>query len=286
MSGDTTSRPTVLLVGDLNHPEFDAITLPLQGTVDWSHLDEADEAVVRLLEASTQPDLLVLVQSRPGEVGDAAVQRLQAAAPLAGIYAVLGSWCEGEIRTGKPWPGVQRCYWHQWPVRWREELARRSNGDLPLWALPPTMSGEEQLLSRGCSQGDRAGNGCIVVIAESCETTNVLSDAFCAAGFSVVACREDQNVNAHGVVAVLWETTNADASRVATLKERFGAAPIVAIVTFPRQTNIQQMLAAGIDAILAKPFLLDDLLMEIKRLFTQSISASATRKISRCHPGS
>ena len=76
--------------------------------------------------------------SRPGGRSAAAP------GPLARIVGLLGSWCEGEVRSGRPWPGAMRIYWHQWPGRWHAELDRL-RGACPIWGLPLTAGDEDRV---------------------------------------------------------------------------------------------------------------------------------------------
>src|SRR3954467_5187193 len=62
--------------------------------------------------SSKASELIVVAQSRPDTVSHADFQVLQREAPLAGIVSLLGSWCEGETRTGKPWKGSHRVFWY------------------------------------------------------------------------------------------------------------------------------------------------------------------------------
>ena len=69
-------------------------------------------------------DVIVVAQAYPGQFSGEALDRLARLAPLARVVVLLGSWCEGEVRSGRPWPGAIRVYWHQWPARCAQELGR------------------------------------------------------------------------------------------------------------------------------------------------------------------
>ena len=60
----------------------------------------------------------------PGQFSCEAIDRIRTRAPLARLVGLLGSWCEGEVRSGQPWPGTIRIYAHQWPGRAEQELKR------------------------------------------------------------------------------------------------------------------------------------------------------------------
>src|SRR2546423_11958268 len=98
--------PNVRIVGEIEHLDFrDALATMRR------------DAVVEM-NSSSSPELIVIAQSRPDMVSHAQFQRWQRDAPLAGVVSILGSWCEGETRTGKPWKGAHRVYWYDFPEWW------------------------------------------------------------------------------------------------------------------------------------------------------------------------
>jgi hypothetical protein len=142
---------TILLVGDATRPEFrDArAQLERRGSVDA--FDNVDAAVVALEQGRVAPDVIVVTQAFPGQFSHAAIERLRRVAPLARVVALLGSWCEGEMRSGRPWPAV-RTYWHQWAPRCRRQFQHLVRGESCSWALPPTATEEERVLADASGQ--------------------------------------------------------------------------------------------------------------------------------------
>jgi hypothetical protein len=261
-------QPTVLVVGNSSRAEFAVIATELAATACWSATETAAEAERMLGESVATPDLIVLVQSRPGEVDAPSIERLRQVAPLSPMWIVLGSWCEGEARSGRPVAGVLRIYWHEWPLRWREELERLRLGQTPLWTLPVTMSDEERLLERfERSAADTSDHrGTVAIAASSRATESALIDTFRAAHFGILSSENPDGLTA---TAIIWDTTAWQATQRKLVKElwsRFGEAPIVALVTFPQFRDVEQMLAVGVAAVLAKPLLIDDACREIERL--------------------
>ncbi|MGH9818364.1 MAG: hypothetical protein ACRD6I_20055, partial [Candidatus Acidiferrales bacterium] len=122
LTTNSLRSPSVRLVGDFHHPDFeDAIELLRAGAQIVSTPD-------------IPPELIVVTQSRPDMISDRTIQSIRRSAPLSGIIALLGSWCEGETRTGRPWPGIERLYWYEFPAWWRRQLAVRAAGRCPDWA--------------------------------------------------------------------------------------------------------------------------------------------------------
>src|SRR5215475_14097263 len=116
-------RPTVLFLGDTEHADFrDAAEL----------LRDGSNSPV----TPTSPELIVVAHSRPGAVCTEQIETVRRTWPLASIVVIAGSWCEGELRTGRPWPGVHRLYWYEFQEWWHRQLKLRAAGRCPDWARP------------------------------------------------------------------------------------------------------------------------------------------------------
>jgi len=135
----------VLLIGDWQLPEFASVHESLVGR-RVLRLRNMPAAMGLLAGGEPEPDLVILLQSWPGEFDPAEFQALRRLAPLARVLNVLGSWCEGETRSGAPLPGTTRIYWHQWPARHALDELRITAGACPLWGLPDTATEEDRLL--------------------------------------------------------------------------------------------------------------------------------------------
>lgn len=85
--------------------------------IGMRRVDDLQQAVVALDEGWGPLDLIVLAESRPGEYSATSIDELRACAPLARVWRLLGSWCEGEQRSGHPPAGCINTYWHQWEPR-------------------------------------------------------------------------------------------------------------------------------------------------------------------------
>jgi len=101
-------RISVLFVGDSEWHEFQPACEELSATTQLSCAREAGDAARQLESGDAHVDLIVVAQIRPGQVSPAKVHALRTLAPLARIVGLFGSWCEGESRTGSPWPAIPR----------------------------------------------------------------------------------------------------------------------------------------------------------------------------------
>ncbi len=134
-------------------------------------------AALTALTRDPAPGLILLAASRPGEVTHEEIEALQQRAPLTRLLALLGSLCEGEQRTGRPWPGVLRYYWHQWTWRLKPLLQRwldrhmsiaaePARDDAPFaWELPLTATEDERCLAAAVRMPATApaGSGLVAV---------------------------------------------------------------------------------------------------------------------------
>src|SRR3954468_6903276 len=122
------ARPQTLgvwVVGDTSVADFrDALSIMRDDALVWTHSSDA-------------PELVVVAQSRPDSVSHAQYEQFQREAPLAGVLSLLGSWCEGETRTGKPWKGAHRVNWYEFAAWWRRQMRLRNAGRCPDWARVP-----------------------------------------------------------------------------------------------------------------------------------------------------
>ncbi len=225
----------VLLIGEQLPTDEQAISATVP-PCRLTCVNDVAQALAALQSGTSVPALMVVVQNWPSQVSATDVDRLRAAAPLARICGLLGTWCEGETRSGKPWPGAVRCYWHQWPARFHQEIAAMAAGRSSVWSLPPTASAEEQLLSAvpPCSPKRQ---GLLAIIAENAETAAALADAAQMRGYKTVALRSPRGAQISGAAATLWDARPEVVASPAAISEVLSAVegtPLIALVSFPR----------------------------------------------------
>lgn len=257
---DSSQAITVLLVGAVEHAEFQSAIEELRRRCSLLFAANVNAAIECLREATEPPVLIVLAQSRPGEIGIEQVERLRCEAPLARFVGLLGSWCEGETRSGSPWPGVLRVYWHQW-MRILPELAALETGRCSAWSLPITASDEERLLWRA-AENQPMRRGLAAIACADFAMAQWLVDACRACGLATVRVSPQRADDFQGAELVLWDV-GPDESRATAelgmLKRAFPSSDILALVSFPRLEDRQRLLAAGVAAVLAKPLSAADL---------------------------
>jgi hypothetical protein len=215
----------------------------------------------RHLSAGHAADLVLLVESRPGEFASSEIEQLRRLVPLARFWRVLGSWSEGEQRSGRPPVGCTASYWHAWTARISSELDRWCRRQCPSWGMPLTATADERI-AQLVEQSWNAGAGLVVVCAARSEHARALADACTRGGYQTLVVAEGQRFTAKSAVALVWDTpikAACDAAQVNRLKRAAGGAPIYVVAGFPRVDQVEEAVAAGVAAVISKPYVVRDL---------------------------
>jgi hypothetical protein len=256
----TRAGPTVLLVGEMDHPDFAEAVPLLRASAEVTHATEADA-----------PELILLAASRPGVISPRDVERLRRRFPLAGWVALVGSWCEGETRTGRPPVGVRRLYWYEFPGWWHAELARWAAGRCPAWAWTSDSALQFRNPQSTIRNSMPQNNGLVVLDTTCRETGDALTDVLRSRGLATVwSPARDASPQIVGALAGIWEgrqLDDAEALRLENFCRRLqsDAAPVIALLDFPRRDRCQRARELGAAAVLGKPWQNADLLALLER---------------------
>jgi CheY-like chemotaxis protein len=213
-------------------------------------------------------EVIVLCEPRPGIWSDREVNALRMLAPLARVVRLSGSLCEGQARSGRPARGTWNVPWHQWPAFVARELSADEPQHSSRWMLPLTATPDEQALAT-YQPSPRLGRGHVAILSGSAAAAAALAGTCHSAGYTTTRNDPQSSTVKRGAIALLWDTTAealADAPGVARLKATHAAAPILALVGFPRAEDVAAAGRAGIAAVLAKPLDTDELLWRLARL--------------------
>ncbi|MGI8978184.1 MAG: hypothetical protein ACR2FY_03050 [Pirellulaceae bacterium] len=254
------NMPYVWMLGDWEQPEFAPAVAYLRREADLNLLvSDAKDSRPR----TNDPDLILLVASRPGRFSTAEVETLHRRAPLARLVALLGGWCEGEVRSGHPWPGVTRIYSHQWQARLPRELEtwqpRTATEIDRLMSSRPATKAQRQLIGIAASQRTMYG-----ALAAACRSF----------GKDAVWLLPNLPSPVQRVDAVIYDATldlPVELVRLSELRDQLHVPSAILLLDFPRQSDLEQATAAGATAILAKPYLIADLAAEIERITAPAV---------------
>jgi len=263
---------SIFLVGNTARAEFREARAELEALGRVVAAAEMESASRALAGGEVAPDVIVVVQAYPGQFSAEAVDRLRRLAPLARVLGLLGSWCEGEPRTGQPWPGAIRIYWHEWSARVEREFACLRKGEPSTWALPIT-AGEEERLLLAAERPYTQREGLIAICSPQFEMHEWLAAACAGRGYRSVWLRPHRTVRVEGATAAIFDGNECRAEEIEAI-ERLARSldqiPIIALLDFPRVDDRNRALAAGARAVLSKPLRIDDLFWQIDRFLAQS----------------
>ena len=262
------SEPSVLLLGRTDRPEFVEARSVLESLAQVTAVSDLDAAADVLADEQLAVDLIVVAQAYPGQFPAEAMERLARAAPLARVVTLVGSWCEGETRSGRPWPGAVRVCWHQWPARCRQELGRIQRGLCASWGLPPTAAEEERFLALAEGPLPRR-QGLIAIHSPSFDAQDWLSKSCRRAGYSTLWLRPREVPHVGGAQAAIFDAVDCRGEELHELRRLIAAlepAPTIVLMSFPRVEDRDRVLGAGASALLSKPLLLEDLFWQLDRV--------------------
>jgi hypothetical protein len=260
---ETAAPIVVFVIGDDHRPEFRDILPVLRGSAAVTGYASLEQA----READGAPELCVLLQSVPGEYAPCDLESLSVRWPLTRFLTIAGPLCEGEPRTGAPWPGQLRVYWHALPGWWSLQMARLADGECAAWQLPRT-SREDDLLRAATSFTPRPLNGTVGVAAEhSQEAARLLVSLLRSAGIDAILLNAEADVAQEELLAVVWDDDDPEGrwrDRFAKWCAKWPVTPIVALLNFPRPEDrsfVEASVANGaFGSVVAKPFEVDALL--------------------------
>jgi len=261
---------SILLIGDTDHREFSRARDSLDALGRVTGVGNAEAAAELLADGEVVAEVIVVAQAYPSQFSHAAIDRIRRLAPLARVLGLMGSWCEGEMRSGKPWPGVLRVYWHQWPPRCDREISRMLRGQCSAWGLPITATDEERLLAASDERASDA-TGMIAVYTRRFLMADWLATACGSRGQSTVWLRPPRLARVDRATAAIFDGSALDDGELAKLKHlvvMLAPAPVVVLLDFPRVEGHRRAIAAGAATVLSKPLLVDDLFWELDRLLS------------------
>ena len=285
----------VLVIGETSWPEFWPCVLLLSG-LGGVRL-RCRPSLAAAADGRGEHDLVLILQRYPGEHRPGDLERLRCRLPLARFAVVLGSWCEGEGRSGQPLPGVLRFYWHQWLSAAEEQLRLFREGRNRAWNLPPTAADEDLVLAE--SEAAAAARGrqaegrdsktdapILLVISRDYAVFEWLRGAAELWKMKPRWSRDGEGLRSlpaeTAAVVIDVERDERPRPRRIGLRQAGGSGratvPVVFLIGFPRLHERERLLRAGATAVLSKPCSLGDLeRVIVPRLRDDAASPTETR---------
>jgi len=265
-------RVQVLAVGPWHEKEFQLAQSQIAGAAAWQTAADVGDASESLRAGETAPELILLAQPLPGQYGQKDIDHLQALAPLARIVLVVGSWCEGGLRSGIQLSGVLRLYWHEFAPWWKSAQARVASGLCPPWSLPiDNLQAGRSIPNFDESRPAATESGELVAInTKDFSVYESLAAALAQIGMAASWIQPAQEVKLTEKVSVgIWDGSQLDPAELDRLTTFCGQirsheATVVALLDYPRVEHFALAKEAGAAAVLGKPYVVDELLAALR----------------------
>jgi CheY-like chemotaxis protein len=196
------------------------------------------------------------------------------------MIALLGSWCEGEMRSGQPWPTVLRVYWHQALSRLGREVRRLAAGDCTSWGLPLTATEEERLLTESRTDFQSAiksgtnfqsivnstkkspSSSLIGIASKKRESFEWLSSLCRERDYPTLWLRGPRYPVVEGLSTILFDGTDFRGTEFDALQKLIARYPDtrrIVLMDFPRVEDHDRLIKAGAVTVLSKPIHVEEL---------------------------
>jgi hypothetical protein len=264
----------ILITGDYTHRDFKNLVTGIDAVI----LAPFNEALQTSTALCSELGLVVIAQSFPGQFSATEIEKLQGHFQMVPVIAVLGSWCEGETRSGKPWPGVVRVYWHQWLGR--IDLFRRQleTANFTLWHQPATSTLADRVLRFDKAQPlNTPHQRKVGISANTSGQAEMLEDVLKELGFASfwieLASDQQPNLGQPDLICVDANQLGQPLKlRLDWLSDKFSGIPRIVFCNFPRANEVEELMSWNVSRIVSKPFELQDVASAIKSaLDTQRI---------------
>ena len=275
------AKTQVLAVGDWQGREFVAATSGLSVARDWSHASSINEACDLLRNCQQPPELIFLAQPLPGIYCQGDIDRLQQVVPLTRLVVVVGSWCEGELRTGSPPSGVIRLYWYEFSSWWQAAIRRRDADLCPPWSLPldHVQAGRWSPVNDVAPLKAPSKNTALLsVTIDAADFTVYETLSAALSNFGILSHWQGRDENATPAASTapattptttagIWDGGQLGARELKHLTKfcRQTNGPVIALLDFPRLEHFKQARAAGAAAVFAKPYIVKELVAALEQ---------------------
>ena len=263
----------LLIIGDLARPEFVSVAQTFDREWDAHRAASVEQAIESFLDPSNPVEVIVCLQSAPGDFSCDDVDRLRNATPLARIVVVFGPWCEGESRNATRSAGTMRIPAHRWTSWWRRQLRQMADEQPPDWLLPATIAPDELWLRRPSRNifPDPASAATVVgVVSSDRHFVATIEESLRSVGLPsrVIVPNDVPSVtknadNDRGPDVLLWHVGREQLNGLNDSTLVPAGVPWIALVHFPRPADRERLVALGALDVFAMPFDFDDLLESI-----------------------
>ena len=211
-------------------------------------------------------DLVVLAKSGRYEVEQSTVDAIRRIMPKVPIVVLLGSWCEGENRSGQRLEGTTSVLWHQWETKFEKFCSQFGEEQATDWHLPLTATVADRVrdFSPSANLLEKLSGSTVGISSNEKHSAESIRDLLAAYKCQSKWIRSGDIENGEGASGI--DVLCIDASqgvgeltpRLAQLSAKFTDIPSVVVAGFVRQQDIDMLSKLGINHVIAKPFDAED----------------------------
>lgn len=244
-----------LWIGNRIRNEFIRIASSLENESVVAYADSLE-----CVQGVSQPHLICLAISRPGEFATQTMQqieRLQKRFPTARVRVLLGEQCCGMKRTHEQLSNCDAVYVHEVPTPgasgWLTESVTELADSSP-FGLPSPKPNCPVTVSPSSS------SPLVIVYSKSRDNRQAIAEAMELVGVRTVELSTEQNVPVSGADFVIWEVEDGCDSLpdAGWISKRHPTAKIVALMSYPREYELAHLTSQGI-RVVSQPFRLSNL---------------------------
>ena len=247
----------ISVVGDVNRPEFQYSLSKV-----WrSAFVSQSLSVEDFLSQNASPDVVVLLQSYPGEYSDSNMGKIIQANPLAATILLTSSWGEGERRTGFPIRDAIRVAWYDFPFWFEIQKTLFSRGRLSQLSLPRCASDAQRSEMDSVFEFPVLKDCVFWILCDSALERETLSRFYSSLQATVWTggmhseFPSDGQLSAPTRIVVAPNCLSEDVERkVNQLKALFLSARLYVIVNQPRIEEIKALCKRGADEVISPAF--------------------------------
>lgn len=258
--------------------EFEALIDYLSTCTDSQQLAGL-EHLLTLDSLRSPPDYVLLLHSRVNQFAQGDVDVARRVLSDAKWLGVIGSHAESESRSGRPLRGIERVHWTASIDRFARLDYASCEAESPASDGNPT----EQVMA--LNAGPRPFPYRIGVVAASDRVAAPVLDACAAAGFCVERLSAERlkgRPHADLVASLdlcIWldeSTLGRNSPPLQAVASTLAPCPILVLSDFVRWEDRQEFVRQGASDVLARPFILEDLVSKIGRLARPSTLPART----------
>lgn len=245
------------VVGDANRPEFQYALSNISNGAYVCYASSTED----FFRLNPSPDVVVILQSYPGEFSISEFERIIHSNPIASLILVTSSWGEGERRTGTPIRDAIRVAWYDFPCWFERQKTLFDAGRLSQLSLPLSASDAQRAELDSQNDFPARTNDAFWIFSDSAVQRETLSRFYASLGAQVwsggmTAAFPEQSPLAQPTRIVVFPDFLSDDvfKRIAQLKELNPNAAIYVIVYQPRIEEIESLRLHGADVILSPEF--------------------------------